>query len=163
QHFATLQPWCAAAGLRLALLTGSARRSERAAVVAAAASGQVDLVVGTHALLTEDVQFRRLGLVVVDEQHRFGVRQRALLRDKGRAPHLLVLTATPIPRTLALSLVGELDVSTLREAPPGRRPPETTLMAGPVARARGRLAEHVRRDRLQGFVVCPQIEAGARE
>ncbi|MBZ5710953.1 ATP-dependent DNA helicase RecG [Nannocystis pusilla] len=163
QHLATLRPWCASAGIRLALLTGSMSRSERQTVVEAAAAGTVDLVVGTHALLTEDVQFRRLGLVVVDEQHRFGVRQRALLRDKGRAPHLLVLTATPIPRTLALSLVGELDLSTLREAPPGRRPPETTLMAGPVGRARLRLAEHVRQDRLQGFVVCPQIEAGARE
>ncbi|MDC0720069.1 ATP-dependent DNA helicase RecG [Nannocystis bainbridge] len=163
QHAATLRPWCLAAGIRLALLTGSMSRSERAAVVEAAASGAAELVVGTHALLTEDVQFRRLGLVVVDEQHRFGVRQRALLRDKGRAPHLLVLTATPIPRTLALSLVGELDVSTLREAPPGRRPPDTTLMAGPIGRARFRLAEHVRRDMLQGFVVCPQIEAGARE
>ncbi|HSN33897.1 MAG TPA: ATP-dependent DNA helicase RecG, partial [Ideonella sp.] len=163
QHTATLRPWCLTAGIRLALLTGSMTRGERATVIQAAAAGTVDLVVGTHALLTEDVQFRRLGLVVVDEQHRFGVRQRATLRDKGRAPHLLVLTATPIPRTLALSLVGELDVSTLREAPPGRRPPDTTLMAGPVARARFRLAEHVRRDMLQGFVVCPQIEAGARE
>lgn len=162
QHFATLQPWCVSAGLRLAMLTGSTSRSERAAVVAAAAAGRVDLVVGTHALLTEDVAFRRLGIVVVDEQHRFGVRQRALLRDKGRAPHLLVLTATPIPRTLALSLVGELDVSTLREAPPGRVPPDTRLLAGPVDRARAWLAEHVRKDMLQGFVVCPQIEAGVR-
>ncbi|HEY8376097.1 MAG TPA: helicase-related protein, partial [Nannocystis sp.] len=156
----TLEPWCAAAGLRLGLLTGSSSRAERAAVVAAAAAGTVDLVVGTHALLTADVAFRRLGLVIVDEQHRFGVRQRAILVDKGRAPHLLVLTATPIPRTLALALVGELDVSTLRASPPGRRPPTTMLRTGPVARARAWLADHVLKDRLQAFVVCPQIEAG---
>lgn len=165
QHFAALRPWCAAAGVRAALLTGATPRAERTRLLGQVAGGALDLVVGTHALLTEDVAFRRLGLVVIDEQHRFGVRQRALLRGKGPAPHLLVMTATPIPRTLALSLYGELDASVLRELPPGRRPPETTLVAGPGAleRARTRLAELVRREGLRAFVVCPQIEAGARE
>ena len=163
QHFAATRPWCAAAGLRAALLTGSTPRAERAELARQIAAGKIDLVVGTHALLTEDVAFRRLGLVIVDEQHRFGVRQRALLREKGTAPHLLVMTATPIPRTLALALVGELDVSTLRELPPGRKPAKTSLVVGPVARARAELAEHVSKGRLQAFVVCPNIEAGVRE
>ncbi len=163
QHFAATRPWCAAAGLRAALLTGSTPRAERAEAVQKIAAGRIDLVVGTHALLTEDVAFRRLGLVIVDEQHRFGVRQRALLREKGAAPHLLVMTATPIPRTLALAVVGELDISTLRELPPGRRPARTSLEVGPVERARAELAAHVQRDRVQAFVVCPQIEAGVRD
>jgi ATP-dependent DNA helicase RecG len=164
QHLQTLAPWCAAAGVRVALLTGATPRPERTRLRAAIAAGEVDLVIGTHALLTEGVAFRRLGLVVVDEQHRFGVRQRALLRDKGPAPHLLVMTATPIPRTLALTLHGELDVSILDELPPGRIPPTTRLFAGKsaLAPARAALAELVLRGR-QAFVVCPQVEAGARE
>ena len=127
-------------------------------------AGEIDLLIGTHALLTEGVEFRRLGLVVIDEQHRFGVRQRALLRDKGSAPHLLVMTATPIPRTLALTLFGELDVSILDELPPGRTPPITRMFAGPrsLAGARAALAQLVEAGR-SAFVVCPQVEAGARE
>lgn len=164
QHLRSLAPWCAAAGLRVALLTGSTPRPERSAVLARARDGGLDLVIGTHALLTEGVDFRRLGLVVIDEQHRFGVRQRALLRDKGSAPHLLVMTATPIPRTLALTLFGELDVSILDELPPGRTPPQTRLFAGPSSLnlAREALATLVRGGR-SAFVVCPQVEAGTRE
>jgi ATP-dependent DNA helicase RecG len=163
QHFEALRPWCRTAGLRAALLTGSTPRASRADALRELAAGKIDLVVGTHALLTEAVAFRRLGLVIVDEQHRFGVRQRALLREKGTAPHLLVMSATPIPRTLALALVGELDVSTLRELPPGRTPARTEMLVGPVERARREFAEHVRKDRLRAFVVCPNVEAGVRE
>ncbi len=164
QHLRSLAPWCAAAGLRIALLTGATSRPERAALLTRARAGALDLLIGTHALLGEGVHFRRLGLVVVDEQHRFGVRQRALLRDKGSAPHLLVMTATPIPRTLALTLFGELDVSVLDELPPGRTPPQTRLFAGPrsLAAARAALADLVRGGR-SAFVVCPQVEASARE
>ncbi len=164
QHLASLAPWCAAAGVRIGLLTGSTPRPQRAGLLARARSGELDLLLGTHALLTEGVEFRRLGLVVIDEQHRFGVRQRALLRDKGSAPHLLVMTATPIPRTLALTLFGELDVSVLDELPPGRTPPVTRLFAGPrcLPSARAALASLVAGGR-SAFVVCPQVEAGTRE
>ena len=164
QHLQSLAPWCEAAGVRIGLLTGSTARQQRGGLLARARDGTLDLLIGTHALLTEGVEFRRLGLVVIDEQHRFGVRQRALLRDKGSAPHLLVMTATPIPRTLALTLFGELDVSVLDELPPGRTPPVTRLFAGPrsLASARTALAGLVERGR-SAFVVCPQVEAGPRE
>ncbi len=164
QHARSLAPWCAASGVRVALLTGSTPRAQRTELLTRARTGEIDLVIGTHALLTEGVEFRRLGLVVIDEQHRFGVRQRALLRDKGSAPHLLVMTATPIPRTLALTLFGELDVSVLDELPPGRTPPITRMFAGPrsLAGARAALAKLVEAGR-SAFVVCPQVEAGARE
>jgi len=164
QHARSLAPWCAASDVRFALLTGSTPRPQRSALLAQARAGEIDLLIGTHALLTEGVEFRRLGLVVIDEQHRFGVRQRALLRDKGSAPHLLVMTATPIPRTLALTLFGELDVSVLDERPPGRTPPITRLFAGPrsLASARAELVKLVEAGR-SAFVVCPQVEAGARE
>ena len=164
QHLQSLAPWCEAAGVRMGLLTGSTPRPQRAGLLARVHAGTLDLLIGTHALLTEGVEFRRLGLVVIDEQHRFGVRQRALLRDKGSAPHLLVMTATPIPRTLALTLFGELDVSVLDELPPGRTPPVTRLFAGPrsLASARTAIAGLVERGR-SAFVVCPQVEAGTRE
>ncbi len=164
QHLQSLAPWCEAAGVRLGLLTGSTARQQRAGLLARARDGTLDLLIGTHALLGDGAVFRRLGLVVIDEQHRFGVRQRALLRDKGSAPHLLVMTATPIPRTLALTLFGELDVSVLDELPPGRTPPVTRLFAGPrsLASARTALAGLVERGR-SAFVVCPQVEAGTRE
>lgn len=160
QHLRTLQPWCAAAGLRVALLTGAMPRPQRSSLLALLAAGQIDLLVGTHALLVGDVTFAGLGLVVVDEQHRFGVEQRALLRAKGERPHLLVMTATPIPRTLALTAYGELEVSIIDELPPGREPPVTRLLAGgpALARARATVAKAVARG-AQAFVVCPLVEA----
>ncbi len=160
QHFRTLQPWCERAGLKLALLTGSTKGGVRESLVAITAAGGVDLIVGTHALLTQDVGFGRLGLVVIDEQHRFGVEQRARLRDKGERPHLLVMTATPIPRSLALVAYGELDLSVIDEMPPGRKPPLTEVLYGPKALvlARGRVANRVRAG-AQAFVVCPLVEA----
>ncbi len=160
QHYRTLQPWCARAGLKVGLLTGATKGGVRESLVAITAGGGVDIMVGTHALLTEDVGFGRLGLVVIDEQHRFGVEQRARLRSKGDRPHLLVMTATPIPRSLALVAYGELDLSVIDEMPPGRRPPVTEVLYGPKALSpsRGRVANRVRAGE-QGFVVCPLVEA----
>jgi ATP-dependent DNA helicase RecG len=161
QHARTLGRWAEAAGLRLALLTASTPKPVRATQLALLVAGELDVVVGTHALLSEGVQFARLGLVVIDEQHRFGVAQRVRLRTKGDvgAPHLLVVTATPIPRTLALSAYGDLDVSTLDELPPGRAPTATDVV-------RGARADRAIRDALdatlaagqRAYVVCPLVE-----
>lgn len=144
--------------LRLGLLTGSVRKSRKEALCREIADGQVDIVVGTHALLEEGVQFYRLGLVIVDEQHRFGVMQRATLRQKGYNPDLLVMTATPIPRTLALTMYGDLDLSVLDELPPGRQEIKTVWL-GPNDRERAYsfLREQARRGR-QGFIICPLVE-----
>ncbi len=162
QHHRTLRAWCERAGLRLALLTGQTRTGPRESLVALAGAGSIDLLVGTHALLTADVAFARLGLVVVDEQHRFGVEQRAQLRGKGEHPHLLVMTATPIPRTVALVAYGELDLSIIDEMPPGRVPPRTEVCCGSRAlgAARQKIATAVRAG-AQAFVVCPLVEASA--
>ncbi|MFZ3452660.1 ATP-dependent DNA helicase RecG [Arthrobacter sp. 7Tela_A1] len=150
-------------GTRVTLLTGSMSASQRKAALLDAASGEAGIVIGTHALLSENVQFADLGLVVVDEQHRFGVEQRDILRTKGRngTPHLLVMTATPIPRTVAMTVFGDLDVSTLDELPAGRAPISTYLAPladkpawGPRIWARAR--EEIDAGR-QVYVVCPKI------
>src|SRR4029077_10255684 len=118
------------------LLTNRTTAAERRKIAAGLAGNEVDILVGTHALLYGDAQFSRLGLAVVDEQHRFGVEQRALLRGKGDQPDVLVMTATPIPRTAAMLVYGDLDKSELRELPPGRTPIETTLVdPSPLAHA----------------------------
>ena len=146
-------------GLTVELLVSGQSAPERRRVRAAAASGHCALVVGTHALIEDDVEFANLGLAVVDEQHRFGTRQRELLRAKGRGrPHFLAMTATPIPRTLALALYGEMSVSVLDELPPGRTPVETEVI-DPDERKRA--YEIVRREVVAGgqaFVICPLIE-----
>jgi ATP-dependent DNA helicase RecG len=129
QHYAVIAPLAEAAGLRVALLTGKDRRSERAAAEKAIAAGEIQLVIGTHALFQSSVGFDDLGLVVVDEQHRFGVHQRLALSAKGRAPDILVMTATPIPRTLVLTFYGDMDVSQLREKPAGRQPVDTRIVS----------------------------------
>ena len=121
QHYQGLAPLLARFSIRCALLTGSTRSRERREILAGLADGTIDLCIGTHALLTEDVQYQKLGLVVTDEQHRFGVNQRAALSQKAEDPHMLVLSATPIPRTLALVIYGDLDVSVIDELPPGRQ------------------------------------------
>jgi len=147
---------------RIALLTGSLGAAARRAALAAAADGSAGIVVGTHALLSEGVAFDDLGLVVVDEQHRFGVEQRDALRAKGTTPpHVLVMTATPIPRTIAMTVYGDLEVSTLRELPRGRAPITTAVVPTAehpawVDRAWQRVREHVAAGR-QAFVVCPRI------
>jgi ATP-dependent DNA helicase RecG len=161
QHAETWRGWARALGLRLELLTASTPRGVRASLLALAAAGGLDVVIGTHALLAEAVGFAALGLVVIDEQHRFGVAQRAKLRDKGDgqgAPHLLVMTATPIPRTLALTAYGDLDASVLDELPPGRTPVATRLVAGArgTAAACKLIAERVRAGE-RAYIVYPKV------
>ncbi len=158
QHFATIQRLIGGEPIACALLTGSTAARRRADVLGKLASGELSLVVGTHALIEPDVAFASLAVAVVDEQHRFGVRQRAALHAKG-APHTLHMTATPIPRTLALAGYGDLDTSTLRELPRGRQPIDTRIVAGERARARAydELREQLSAGR-QAFVVCPLID-----
>ena len=162
QHFATVQRLLGGEHLACALLTGSTRASRRADTLGKLASGELQLVVGTHALIEPDVRFRSLAVAVVDEQHRFGVRQRSALdarKDDPTRPHVLHMTATPIPRTMALAEHGDLDVTALRELPHGRRPIRTRLVAGERARARAYelLREQLRAGR-QAYVVCPLVE-----
>ncbi|MDQ3769887.1 MAG: ATP-dependent DNA helicase RecG [Actinomycetota bacterium] len=161
QHFATVQALMPGATLPVALLTGSTPAGRRADVLAKLASGELALVVGTHALIEEVVTFRDLAVAVVDEQHRFGVRQRTALDAKaarGLAPHVLHMTATPIPRTLRLASFGALDVTALRELPHGRRPVTTHVASGERERERAyeRIREELRAGR-QAFVVCPLV------
>jgi ATP-dependent DNA helicase RecG len=161
QHFATLQALMPGSLVPVALLTGSTPGGRRADLLGKLRSGELKLVVGTHALIEPDVEFDRLAVAVVDEQHRFGVRQRAALDAKapdGLAPHVLHMTATPIPRTLRLASFGALDVTTLRELPKGRQPIETFVVGGERERARGyeRIREELRAGH-QAFVVCPLV------
>ena len=158
QHFASLSKLFAPMGLRLALLTGSLTPKQKREIREKIAAGEVDLAVGTHALLSDATEFARLGLVVADEQHRFGVAQRASLSAKGRDPHLLVMSATPIPRTLALLMYGDLEVSVVGELPPGREPVDTFLVNESY---RPRINAFIRKQVAQGhqcFVVCPAVE-----
>ena len=158
QHYLVLSRMLEPLGVRVELLTGSVRGKDRERAYGEIARGRAQVVVGTHALIQESVEFEKLGLVVVDEQHRFGVRQRAGLRTKGRRPDMLVMTATPIPRTLALTVYGDLDLSVLDEMPPGRRPVKTTWMA---LQQQDEAYEFVRRQVAEGrqvYVVCPLIE-----
>jgi ATP-dependent DNA helicase RecG len=144
--------------VRVALLTGSLKASDKTAVQEAISRGEVDIAVGTHALLQETVSFANLGLAVIDEQHRFGVEQRAALREKGGSPHVLVMTATPIPRTLALTVYGDLDITVLNEMPPGR-PPVKTYFVPP--RRRDEATRFVRRkveEGRQAYIICPLVE-----
>jgi ATP-dependent DNA helicase RecG len=163
QHAASLAQWLPGAGARLGLLTGRVRGRPRQALLAALAGGEIDVLVGTHALVESPVRFQRLGLVVVDEQHRFGVAHRARLFAKGESPHVLVMTATPIPRSLAWAIYGELDVSVLDEKPPGRGRIVTRVRS---EEARARIyrfaAERVRAGE-RVYVVVPAIEEGERE
>ena len=161
QHAETWRGWARSSGLRLELLTASTPKGIRASILALLAAGELDVLIGTHALIAEAVGFRALGLVVIDEQHRFGVAQRAKLRDKGDgqgAPHLLVMTATPIPRTLALTAYGDLDVSILDELPPGRKPVTTKVVSGArgTAAAYKLVAERVAAGE-RVYIVCPKV------
>jgi ATP-dependent DNA helicase RecG len=158
QHFATLQRLLGSEPASIALLTGSTPAGRRADVLGKLESGELSLIVGTHALIEPDVRFRGLAVAVIDEQHRFGVRQRAALDAKG-SPHTLHMTATPIPRTLALAGYGDLDTSALRELPSGRNPIETRVVSGEGDRARAYELLRAQLDQgRQGYVVCPLIE-----
>ncbi len=158
QHYRTLVTWFNQLSLPVELLTGSTRTAKRKRLLGELATGELPLLVGTHALIEDPVQFQALGLVVIDEQHRFGVKQRARLQRKGKNPHVLSLTATPIPRTLALTLHGDLDVSQIDELPPGRKAIQTTLLGG---RDRTHAYDLIRREIAQGrqvYIVLPLVE-----
>jgi ATP-dependent DNA helicase RecG len=162
QHFQTLRALlpaaCSIPVERIGLLLGSTPESEKEAVRRGLADGSLQVVVGTHALLEDPVGFQRLALAVIDEQHRFGVDQRAQLRSKGGNPNLLVMTATPIPRSLALTLYGDLDVSVLDEMPPGRQPIETRVLRPPERSRAHRFIESQIEQGRQAFVIFPLIE-----
>ena len=158
QHYQSMSKLFEPMGIRVSLLTGSMKPKEKKEIREAIASGEVDLVVGTHALITDATVFHDLGLVITDEQHRFGVGQRAKLSAKGNDPHLLVMSATPIPRTLALLMYGDLDVSILDELPPGREAVDTFLVGESY---RARINAFIRKHAQEGhqcFVVCPAVE-----
>ena len=158
QHAENLNRLLAPFGMRVALLTGGMKAAVRRTTLTAIREDQADLVVGTHAILSEGVAFARLGLAVVDEQHRFGVRQRGMLAEKAENPHLLVMSATPIPRTLGLLLYGDLDISILDELPPGRKPVKTRCITGKKRRdLYGFLDREIGAGR-QVYIVCPAIE-----
>ena len=158
QHAENLNRMLAPFGMRVALLTGGMKAAARRTTLAAIRSDEADLVVGTHAILSEGVEFARLGLAVVDEQHRFGVRQRGMLTEKAANPHLLVMSATPIPRTLGLLIYGDLDISILDELPPGRKPVKTRCITGKKRRdLYGFLDREIGAGR-QVYIVCPAIE-----
>jgi len=157
QHYERICRYLAGSRVRHGLLTGSTARRLRANLLRAAACGELDILVGTHALLEEDVEFARLGLVIVDEQHRFGVRQRAMMRGKGYAPHYLVMTATPIPRTLAMTVFGDLDVSIIDDMPPGRQPVRTRLIPAHREAEAFKFVEERLRLGEQAFVVYPLV------
>ena len=158
QHAENLNRLLAPFGMRVALLTGGMKAAPRRTTLAAIRNDEADLIVGTHAILSEGVDFARLGLAVVDEQHRFGVRQRGLLAEKAANPHLLVMSATPIPRTLGLLMYGDLDISILDELPPGRKPVKTRCITGKKrADLYGFLDREIDSGR-QVYIVCPAIE-----
>ena len=158
QHAENLNRLLAPFGMRVALLTGGMKAAPRRTTLAAIRNDEADLIVGTHAILSEGVDFARLGLAVVDEQHRFGVRQRGLLAEKAANPHLLVMSATPIPRTLGLLMYGDLDISILDELPPGRKPVKTRCITGKKrADLYGFLDREIGAGR-QVYIVCPAIE-----
>ena len=159
QHFHTLSAYLGPCGVKIALLTGSTPGAVRKKLLAQLASGILDVVIGTHALLQEDVQFSRLSLVITDEQHRFGVKQRAALMQKGAAmPDCLIMTATPIPRTMAITVYGDLDVSSIKQLPPGRKPITTLVYnSGRRKDVYAGVVRQVAQGR-QAYVVCPMIE-----
>jgi ATP-dependent DNA helicase RecG len=158
QHYAGLAPLMERLGIRCALLTGSTPAKTKRSISAQLATGEIDFAIGTHALITGTVEYADLGLVVTDEQHRFGVAQRAALAGKGNHPHTLVMSATPIPRTLALILYGDLDVSIIDQLPPGRQPIETYAVPGSY---HPRVYNFIRKlvaEGRQAYIVCPMVE-----
>ncbi len=158
QHYATIEPLAKAAGINVAILTGRERGGERKAILGRLALGEIGLIVGTHALFQDEVLFHDLALAIVDEQHRFGVHQRLALTQKGEAVDVLVLTATPIPRTLVLTYFGDLDISELREKPPGRQPIDTrTIALDRVAEVEDAIGRAIAEGK-RAYWVCPLVE-----
>ncbi|MBP5580212.1 MAG: ATP-dependent DNA helicase RecG, partial [Ruminococcus sp.] len=163
QHYRTLSDFLEPFGVKVCLLTGSMTAKKKAAVREDIATGKIDVIVGTHAIIQKDVEYKALGLVITDEQHRFGVAQRAALAEKGDAPHKLVMSATPIPRTLALIIYGDLDISAITQLPKGRKPVKTYAVTGKLrSRAFGFVRERLDEGR-QAYVVCPMIEESESE
>ncbi|MEA2014585.1 MAG: ATP-dependent DNA helicase RecG, partial [Thermodesulfobacteriota bacterium] len=158
QHFNNIRKWANELGIEAAILTGSMKTAERKSVIKGIESGDTGIVVGTHTIIQEGVDFRNLGFVVVDEQHRFGVIQRAALRGKGTNPDVLVMTATPIPRTLAMTVYGDLDISVIDEMPPGKKPVKTKVF---YEKNRDKVYDIIRRETDKGnqaFIVYPLVE-----
>lgn len=159
QHYETISKWAKICGVNVALLTGNTRTAERRRIHESLLAGELDILIGTHALIEDTVQFKKLGLVVIDEQHRFGVAQRAKMWKKGDvAPHVLVMTATPIPRTLAMTVYGDLDVSVIDELPPGRTPVNTWLRYENSRLEVDNLIFNQLRQGRQVYIVYPLIE-----
>ncbi len=158
QHVRTLGKLLQNSRVRMALLSGSLTARQREETLKKLADGEIDLVIGTQAIVYGEAQFKRLGLVVIDEQHRFGVRQRATLKQSGADPHYLVMTATPIPRTVAMTLYGDLDVSTIAESPPGRQPVHTYLAEGENRAKWWEFFRRQLRDGRQAYVIVPLVE-----
>lgn len=158
QHFASLSAALSGLGMKCMLLCGSMKASEKKAVKAKCLSGEVDLLIGTHAIISEDVEFSSLGLMIVDEQHRFGVRQRAALASKGDNPHQLVMSATPIPRSLALIMYGDLDISVIDELPPGRLPVDTLIVNDTKRNDAYAFIKKQLDAGHQAYIVCPLID-----
>ncbi|MCZ8535604.1 ATP-dependent DNA helicase RecG [Paenisporosarcina quisquiliarum] len=158
QHAASLHDWLSPLGIRMALLTGSTKTKARRILLEQLQNGEIDLLIGTHALIQPDVEFKKLGLVITDEQHRFGVEQRRVLRDKGMSPDVLFMTATPIPRTLAITAFGEMDVSIIDEMPAGRKEIETHWVKKELFdQIIKRMVIELQAGR-QAYVICPLIE-----
>ncbi|AQQ55110.1 ATP-dependent DNA helicase RecG [Planococcus lenghuensis] len=158
QHASTIEEWFRPFGLNIALLTGSIKGSKRKVLQQQLAAGEIDLLIGTHALIQPEVKFKNLGLVITDEQHRFGVDQRRVLRDKGYNPDTLFMTATPIPRTLAISAFGEMDISVIDEMPAGRKEIQTFWTKKELfGKVIGRMEQELQAGR-QAYVICPLIE-----
>ena len=158
QHFRAAQELLEPLGCRVGLLVGSQKEKERRAVLAEMESGELDVVIGTHALLEEGVKFRSLSVVITDEQHRFGVEQRSIFRQKGHAPDVLFMSATPIPRTLAMSVFGDLDVSVVDELPAGRQPIQTYWITPDKEERALRLIRSELVKGRQAYIVCPLVE-----
>ncbi len=158
QHFKNAQKTFAEVGLVAGLLTGKTKAKERQEILEKLANGEIHFLIGTHALIEDWVQFNKLGLVIIDEQHRFGVQQRGQLKNKGQSPHFLIMTATPIPRTLAMTVYGDLDVSIINEMPKGRTPIQTRVI---TESKRGQavqfMVEQIQKGR-QAYVVYPLVE-----
>jgi len=158
QHYKSLSEMFAPLGITVAMLTGKLTRKMREKVLHELKEGLVDVVIGTHALIQEAVEFKYLGLVITDEQHRFGVRQRGILQEKGNTPDVLVMTATPIPRTMALTVYGDLDISSIRQLPPGRKPIRTFVRGSDRRQLVYQfMVDEVEKGR-QVYVVCPLVE-----
>lgn len=158
QHFSSIEGLFGEFGIRTSMLVGSQTKRQKTEIVDKVKKGEIDVVIGTHALIEDNVEFKRLGLVITDEQHRFGVRQRAMLSKKGNNPDVIVMTATPIPRTLALILYGDLDISIIDELPPGRKPIETYIVN---EEKRQRINKFIRKKVEEGrqvYIVCPLVE-----